>query len=918
MTSLIKKVCCCDAENEYVEFLLPPTCSDRGAVGCGCGSDNPHDWKADTHGCGSFDPSNFECVATGRTDCPDDCNPCGAVYLEKDEFYNLQLHTSDGIDWSPTHELMEHFDGWWQAGGQGFTIQTCSTDSPSSTRIRTWTDSKPCGSKNDLTKVQSNICLAPVRLDPTDPRNPFTSGFILSTELVSLSVTAPEDMTAGNITNLNVDTGDAYFAIVFRVKSGATTGRRRIFDQGDDNFGLILDGTTLKACFGSESNSAQETNLATGEWHIVVAKRQSGTVSARLNGSAFTTNDVSNSDSISTSQAFKINTTNSGDTRFRGQYGDLIVAGSTIGDADIEKLEWYLANRFGLLGNLPNSHPYKTDAPQVTDLTPKEFSSRLATHVFKIDLPGAGVVPCLLNAGGCLGPIEVSIGNDCKTINTSDIKRDCAGNVMFYGQQHPNPANRYPTGGGPFAPLGSNWYEWSCIYRFWSDTSGCFSTLDTNCPLECSDDQLPYDDSLNLVSAEWSRGLWERDCDQCVDCNMTDATDKFLLTGTQSCKGGEVHSPQTDIFFIDPFNALYGLDDYTNQSRCSQELDGFPPDNCCAEGTGDSDAAFLTSKNSLGPTAQCDVSCLDSDFNIQTSFPPFDDCIEPEALDSTFCNGNPTALPNACCINQGQELPTTYSVQVGELFIPPSQAPGCGGSFPDACDCEALMGCGTSPCADTPTCTADFGSTGTFCGPLTGCVDNPDPKCDCCNQGDQNLASCSEYSCEELGYEGLFSFAEAGLSRIASSSNLVFKTSNIGLGKYENEGSSANNGFISFTTLDASTVASALAPAGCPPATNLDCPEFRYPLDSGIDDLKLDCGSGTGPNGSLGYHTVRVAWVLRRRRGTHSPPYPFLCSDGQTIIGTYRRYANDGHDPRGTYSAFGNTPSYAPQTITVS
>ena len=657
MTSSIQTVCCCGTENEYVQFEIAPRCTDN-SLGCECGSSDPYDYRSTDHGCGAIDPRDYECTETGRTGCSEpgsnDCDSCGAVYLDKNAYKNMVLHTCDGIDWSPSHELSEFFDGWWLAGGSSYTTQSCTTDSPNTDRITTWSDSKPCGSDDDFVKVQSDQCLAPVELDSTDPRNPLSAGTILSTEQVVLSSTRPRDMTAGNITNLNVDTGDAWFAIVFRVQTGATAGRRRIFDQGDDNFGLILDGTTLKACFGSETNSAQEASLATGEWHIVIAKRESGTVSARLNGSDFSTNDVSSTDSISTSEQLKINTIGSGDSRFRGQYGDLIVAGGTIEDDDIEKLEWYLADRFGLLGNLPGGHPYKTEAPQVTELTPKEFTGRLANHVFKINLSGT-VVPCKLTGGGCVGPQEYTIGSSCKTITTGNIMKDCAGNVMFYGPSHPSSLNDYGT---------SDWDLWACRYRFWVNSDPCTESANTDCPESCDDPNDSYDEDFNYISSEYARGLHYLDCDDCSSCNPPDAFGKFLRLSVANCFGNNTYEISSDtVVWQDPVNLLYGQTNYTNQTRCTKEFDGEPGDCCGSDGS--SSAPFVGSINA-SQTSTCQTTCLNSSFQTITHDSPFSNCVESEYTGG-FCN--PGLTVNSCCFDDVQPKVTALSVNFGSFEL---------------------------------------------------------------------------------------------------------------------------------------------------------------------------------------------------------------------------------------------------------
>jgi hypothetical protein len=46
-----------------------------------------------------------------------------------------------------------------------------------------------------------------------------------------------------------------------------------------------------------------------------------------------------------------------------GDVAEIVIADSAIGSADREKLEGYLAHKWGLESNLPSTHPYKSSAP---------------------------------------------------------------------------------------------------------------------------------------------------------------------------------------------------------------------------------------------------------------------------------------------------------------------------------------------------------------------------------------------------------------------------------------------------------------------------------------------------------------------------------------------------------------------------
>ncbi len=66
-----------------------------------------------------------------------------------------------------------------------------------------------------------------------------------------------------------------------------------------------------------------------------------------------------------------------GEASWNGKIAELIITSESISDADSQKIEGYLAHKWGLAENLPSNHPYKSsapgDAPQIPDvLTSKD------------------------------------------------------------------------------------------------------------------------------------------------------------------------------------------------------------------------------------------------------------------------------------------------------------------------------------------------------------------------------------------------------------------------------------------------------------------------------------------------------------------------------------------------------------------
>ena len=48
---------------------------------------------------------------------------------------------------------------------------------------------------------------------------------------------------------------------------------------------------------------------------------------------------------------------------FEGDLGELLIFNTALSDSDIQKIEGYLAHKWGRTSALPNDHPYKNSAP---------------------------------------------------------------------------------------------------------------------------------------------------------------------------------------------------------------------------------------------------------------------------------------------------------------------------------------------------------------------------------------------------------------------------------------------------------------------------------------------------------------------------------------------------------------------------
>ncbi|NDH01416.1 MAG: LamG domain-containing protein, partial [Opitutae bacterium] len=66
---------------------------------------------------------------------------------------------------------------------------------------------------------------------------------------------------------------------------------------------------------------------------------------------------------------------NSGGRNWNGDLAELIIFNNELSDTDIEKIEGYLAHKWGLTNSIPNNHPFKSVAPSSSYASDSPFSN---------------------------------------------------------------------------------------------------------------------------------------------------------------------------------------------------------------------------------------------------------------------------------------------------------------------------------------------------------------------------------------------------------------------------------------------------------------------------------------------------------------------------------------------------------------
>jgi len=96
---------------------------------------------------------------------------------------------------------------------------------------------------------------------------------------------------------------------------------------------------------------------------LMTAARVSSTCNGFINGSASDTTGTTNTTSISNSNVFDIGSRAVGAGMVNGDIAEILVGGATLDTNERQKIEGYLAHKYGLEANLPSDHPYKSAAP---------------------------------------------------------------------------------------------------------------------------------------------------------------------------------------------------------------------------------------------------------------------------------------------------------------------------------------------------------------------------------------------------------------------------------------------------------------------------------------------------------------------------------------------------------------------------
>jgi len=198
-------------------------------------------------------------------------------------------------------------------------------------------------------------------------------------------------LSDGDITALDVGTGDIWMACLF--KSTDDSGAQFFFEKGNNQFGLMTTAAgELQARMGGTTNIPKQSS---GSWSrtefvMVTASRVSATCNGFVNGSSMTTTGTTNTGTIFNSSVFDVGAAAVGGQPMTGDIAEILVGGATLTTANREKIEGYLAWKYGLQANLPDDHTYRFHKPKIDPIV---WTGALGSSLNNAGNWSGGVVP---------------------------------------------------------------------------------------------------------------------------------------------------------------------------------------------------------------------------------------------------------------------------------------------------------------------------------------------------------------------------------------------------------------------------------------------------------------------------------------------------------------------------------------------
>jgi hypothetical protein len=177
-----------------------------------------------------------------------------------------------------------------------------------------------------------------------------------------------------NLTYTNNGTEIHLFSVHINTPTSGSSSYGRLFSMAEtDSFDYdnnqsiaLLYGAPFEdpdgICLYRNGSIVAESSAISGQWCIVDAQRNGNSGKISLNAEEYITGSTS-TDNFNIGRAQIGNDSNHGDSGITGYIAEQIALNYIPTQSVVEKIQGYLAHKWGLAGSLPSSHPYKNAAP---------------------------------------------------------------------------------------------------------------------------------------------------------------------------------------------------------------------------------------------------------------------------------------------------------------------------------------------------------------------------------------------------------------------------------------------------------------------------------------------------------------------------------------------------------------------------
>lgn len=269
----------------------------------------------------------------------------GSAYLDDFAIYQFTEDGSAPGDWTPAN--LANVAAWWKADA-GLTLAGSS--------VSAWADQT--SNSNDL--AQASAGDQPQRV--TDGLNSTdVISFAGSTLSLSAADAASLDLATSGLSLFAVAkpaTGPAASALLDKASTGSdsTPTYRAGFSSGQNGKSWEFVGNA------SRSVAATAATDAYSIFEVVTDEAGAGSGLLAVNGSVALT-FASTAPAADSTKPVIVGKVSDGSAPFGGNLAELVLVGREVTTAERQKIEGYLANKWGLQIFLPADHPYRNRAP---------------------------------------------------------------------------------------------------------------------------------------------------------------------------------------------------------------------------------------------------------------------------------------------------------------------------------------------------------------------------------------------------------------------------------------------------------------------------------------------------------------------------------------------------------------------------